>query len=80
MRGAKLTYKGARRRFMRRSKRKRMADRRQTAKLSTRLRYKTPRSMMIRMIWIRDPAQADIRGIDTVRKRRGIGRRRSRSM
>ena len=79
MRGAKLTYKGAKRRFMRRSKRKRMADRRQTAKLTTRLRHKTPRAMMIRAIWVRDPAAADIRGVDTVRKRRGMGRRRSRS-
>ena len=73
-RGAKLTYKGARRRFTRRSRRKRTADRRRTAKLTTRLRTKTPRAMMIRMIWIRDPAAADIRGIDT--RRRGMGRRR----
>ena len=79
-RGAKLTYRGARRRFARRSKRMRMADRRQTARLSTRLRYKSPRSMMIRAIWIRDPAAADIRGIDTFRRRRGMGRRRRRGM
>ena len=78
MRGAKLTYKGAKRRFARRSKRKRRADLRQTAKLTTRLRTKTPRAMMIRAIWIRDPAAADIRGIDT--RRRGMGRRRKGSL
>ena len=75
MRGAKLTYKGARRRFGRRSRRKRRADLGKTAKMTTRLRTKTPRAMMIRMIWIRDPAAADIRGIDT-KRRRGVGRRR----
>ncbi len=75
MQGAKLTYKGAQGRFRRRSRRKRRADLRKTAKLTTRLRTKTPRAMMIRMIWIRDPAAADIRGVDT-KRRRGVGRRR----
>ena len=79
MRGARLTYKGARRRFARRSRRKRMADLSRTAKMTTRLRPKTRRAMMIRMIWIRDPGAADIRGIDT-RRRRGMGRRRKRSL
>ena len=46
MRGAKLTYKGAQRRFQKRSKRKRRADLRKTAKLTTRLRTKSPRAMM----------------------------------
>ena len=78
MRGAKLTYKGAQRRFQKRSKRKRRADLRKTAKLTTRLRTKSPRAMMIRQIWIRDPGAADIRGIDT--RRKGMGRRRRRSM
>jgi len=76
MKGARLTYKGAQRRFRRRSRRKRQADLRKTAKLTTRLRSKSARSYMIRAIWIRDPAAADIRGIDT-KPRRGIGKRRS---
>ena len=77
LKGARLTYRGAQRRFRRRSKRKRRQDLRKTAKLTTRLRYKSPRAMMIRQIWIRDPGAADIRGIDT--RRKGMGRRRSRS-
>ena len=70
-------FKAYRRRFNRQSKRKRRADLRQTAKVRTRIRYKTPHSFKVRNQWMRDPASADIMGIDN---KRAMGKRRRRSM